>query len=277
MWGSAYLFIEIGLEGLEPTAIALVRVALGAAFLAAIPAARHAAIARHDRARIALLGALWLAVPLTLYPVAQQWVSSATAGMITGAQPLIAATIATALLRRAPTSRQIVGLLLGFAGVVAIVTASASGGGANNLLGTLLVLVAVCCYSLSTNVAVPLQQRYGSLPVILRALAVALALLAVPGAIGLAGSSFGGGSALAMLPLGLLSTGAGYVTFTVLLGRAGATRGAVAIYFVPVVAIALGALFQDESVAAVALLGTVAVLGGAWATSAAGRAGSAIR
>ena len=272
IWGSAYLLIEIGLEGLEPTAIAFVRVALGAALLAAIPAARRGAIAGRDRSRVALLGVLWLALPLTLFPVAQQWVSSVVAGMITGAQPLFAAAIAVALLGTLPPRRQRLGLALGFAGVVAIVLSSAEGGGSDRALGIALVVVAVASYALSTNIAVPLQQRYGSLAVILRALLVAAALLAIPGAIGLAASDPTAGSAAAMLPLGLLCTGLGYVCFTALVGRVGATRGAVAIYFVPVVAIGLGVTLRGEHADAAAIAGTAAVLAGAWLT---GRATSA--
>ncbi len=267
IWGSAYILIEIGLEGLEPTAISFVRVALGAAALAAIPAARRASVAGRDRARLALLGALWLALPLTLFPIAQQWVSSVVAGMITGAQPLFAAAIAAALLRRLPGRRQAVGLGLGFAGVIAIVLSTAADDGSDEALGIGLVLVAVACYALSTNIAVPLQQRYGSLVVILRALVVALGLLAVPGVIGLAASEPDAASLAAMVPLGLLCTGLGYVTFTALVGRVGATRGAVAIYFVPVIAIVLGVVFRGEGAGAVALAGTAAVLAGAWLTS----------
>jgi drug/metabolite transporter (DMT)-like permease len=72
---------------------------------------------------------------------------------------------------------------------------------------------------------------------------------------------------LAMLPLGVLGTGLAYVAMTVLVGRAGAARGSVSIYFVPVVAILLGVLFRDERVAAIALVGTSLVLVGAWLTS----------
>jgi drug/metabolite transporter (DMT)-like permease len=275
IWGSAYLLIEIGLEGLEPTAIAFARVALGAAALAAVPAARRARIGGRDRARVALLGVLWLAVPLTLFPIAQQWVSSVVAGMITGAQPLLAAAIAAVLLRRLPGRRQALGLALGFAGVAAIVLSSAADEGSSEVLGVGLILIAVACYALSTNVAVPLQRRHGALAVILRALAVAVCVLAVPGVIGLAASSPDAGSLAAMLPLGLLCTGLGYVTFTALVGRVGATRGAVAIYFVPVVAIALGATVRGETVGIAAIAGTAAVLGGGWLTSRPARLGDA--
>jgi drug/metabolite transporter (DMT)-like permease len=52
-----------------------------------------------------------------------------------------------------------------------------------------------------------------------------------------------------------------------LVGRVGATRGSVAIYFLPVVAIGLGVAFRDETVAAISLAGTGLVLAGAYLTS----------
>ena len=157
-------------------------------------------------------------------------------------------------------------MLVGFAGVVAISWPEVQGS-QTTTLGTALVLLAVACYGLAVNLAVPLQQRYGALPVLLRAQLAALVLLAPFGLWSLPGSHFEWRSALAMLPLGLLGTGLAFVLMTTLVGRVGGPRGAVATYFIPVVAIALGVIFLDERVAAVALLGTGLVLGGAWLTS----------
>src|SRR5262245_18944721 len=113
-----------------------------------------------------------------------------SAGMVSGAMPVFAAAIAALLLRRLPGPPQIAGILLGFAGVSAMAISTARGASAHPALGVVLLLVGVVCYALSANIAVPLQQRYDSLPVILRALLVASVLLVVPGAIGLAQSSF---------------------------------------------------------------------------------------
>jgi drug/metabolite transporter (DMT)-like permease len=55
IWGSSFLFIDIGLEALEPGVIAVARVALGVAALALFPAARRP-LGREDRTRVALLG-----------------------------------------------------------------------------------------------------------------------------------------------------------------------------------------------------------------------------
>jgi drug/metabolite transporter (DMT)-like permease len=265
IWGSSFLFIDLALQAFRPGVIALARVALGAAALALIPASRRA-VDREDMPRVALLGLVWMAGPLVLFPVAQQWIDSSVAGMLNGAVPLFGAAWAVVLLRRPLGRTQTLGLLVGFAGVVAISWPEVQGSRATTL-GAALVVFAVLLYGLSVNLAVPLQQRYGSLPVLFRAQLAALVLLLPFGLWSLPGSRFDAGAALAMLPLGILGTGLAFVLMTTLVGRVGGPRGAVATYFIPVVAIALGVVFLDERVAPAALVGTALVLGGAWLTS----------
>jgi drug/metabolite transporter (DMT)-like permease len=265
IWGSSFLFIDLGLETFRPGMVALARLVLGVATLALVPAA-HRHLDRADLPRVALLGFIWAGLPLLLFPVAQQWIDSSVAGMLNGAVPLFGAAWAVLLLRRPLGRLQALGLLVGFAGVVAISWPQVQGSRATTL-GAALVLVAVACYGLAVNLAVPLQQRYGALPVLLRAQFAALALLAPFGLWSLPGSRLAWGPALAMLPLGILGTGLAFVLMTTLVGRVGGPRGAVATYFIPVVAIALGVAFLGERVAPAALLGTALVLVGAWLTS----------
>jgi drug/metabolite transporter (DMT)-like permease len=265
IWGSSFLFIDLGLETLRPGMIALARLALGVATLALFPAARHP-LDRDDLPRVAFLGLIWAGLPLLLFPVAQQWIDSSVAGMLNGAVPLFGAAWAVLLLRRPLGRPQTLGLLVGFAGVVAISWPEAQGSRATTL-GALLVLLAVACYGLAVNLAVPLQQHYGALPVLLRAQLAAGALLMPFGLWSLPGSRLAWGPALAMLPLGVLGTGLAFVLMTTLVGRVGGPRGAVATYFIPVVAITLGVVFLGERVAPTALLGTALVLVGAWLTS----------
>lgn len=246
------------------------RIALGAATLACFPAARRGAIEREDRGRVVLLGVLWVAIPFELYPIAQQWIDSAVAGMITGSAPLFSALVAAILLRRAPTNGQIAGLVCGFAGVVAIGLSAAEGTG-SSAAGIALIVAAVACYGVATNIAVPLQQRYGSLAISLRILVVALVFVTGPGIVGLAVSSPEAGSLAAMVPLGIGATGLAFVAFTTLIGRAGPTRGPVAVYFVPVVALILGVTLGSEHVGVGEIAGCALVIAGAWVTSQAAR------
>lgn len=265
IWGSSFLFIAMGLDSFRPGLVSLARLSLGALALALVPRARQR-VEREDWPRIVVLGVVWMGLPLILFPIAQQWVDSAVAGMINGAVPLATAAWATALMRRLPGSRQRWGLLVGFAGVVAISWPGLTGSMAATR-GVLLLILAITCYGLAANVAVPLQQRYGSLPVMFRAQLVALLMVAPFGLAQLDGSSWSWASALAMVPLGVLGTGFAYVMMGTLVGRVGGTRGSVAVYFTPPVAIALGALLRDEVISPYALLGTAMVLVGAWLTS----------
>lgn len=244
----------------------LSRVALGTLALALVPRARRGRIARADWPRVVVLAVVWMAVPLTLFPVAQRWIDSSLAGMLNGAVPLATALVAILLVRALPGRLQLVGLLVGFVGVVAIAWPELGASG-TTALGVGLVLVAVFCYGVGANIAVPLQQRYGALPVLLRAAAVALVLTTPAGLAGIPGSELAPRPVAAMVPLGLLGTGWAYAAFALLLGRAGAARGAVAIYFTPVVAIVLGVVVRGEHVAAVSVLGAVLVIVGASLTS----------
>jgi drug/metabolite transporter (DMT)-like permease len=265
IWGSSFFFIAVGLDAFAPPVVTWLRILLGTVTLALFPAARRP-VARMDWPRVVALSLLWMAIPLSLFPIAQQWVASAVAGMLNGAVPLFSAFIATLLLRRLPGRVQIVGLLLGFAGVVAITLSTGQELDATTL-GLALMVTALILYGLAVNVAVPLQQSYGALPVLFRAQVVALVLVTPFGLAGLPASNFAWPSALAMVPLGVLGTGIAYVAMTTLIGRAGASRGTIPTYFIPVVAIFLGVAFRGEDVATLAFVGTALVLAGAWLTS----------
>ncbi|MDJ0925494.1 MAG: DMT family transporter [Acidimicrobiia bacterium] len=265
IWGSSFLFIAEGLESFAPAFVTGVRFALGLLTLALFPAARTP-IAREDWRSVALVGVVWMALPMYLFPVAQQWISSSLAGMINGAVPLFAAVIAAVLLRTRPRRVQIFGLIIGFAGVVLV---SARGGSSteNGYLGVGLLLVAVACYGVGVNIAVPLQQRYGALPVLLRALAIATVLTLPIGLFFLPSGPVSLSSSAALVALGSLGTGLAFVAMTTLVGRAGATRGAVATYFIPIVALVLGVGFRNEEAPLVSLIGIALILIGAWFTS----------
>jgi drug/metabolite transporter (DMT)-like permease len=269
IWGSSFVLMDIGLESFEPGVITFARIALGGATLALVPRARRTRIDREDLPRTVLLGAVWMAIPLSLFPIAQQWVDSSVAGMINGGMPLATGAWATLLLWRLPPRVQAIGLVLGFTGIVAIFVPEIPSGAGNGraLLGAALCVLAITCYGLAANLAVPLQQKYGSLPLLLRTAGVGLVMTAPFALRALPGSTFSWSSALAMLPLGMLGTGLAFVLMTTLVGRVGGTRGSTPIYFVPVVAILIGVVFRGEHVHPLAVAGSVLVVGGAWMAS----------
>jgi len=265
IWGSSFLFMEVGLRSFAPGVVTLARIGLGVATLALFARAR-APVEREDWGRIALLGTVWTAIPLTLFPIAQQWIDSSVAGMINGAMPIFAVAWSTYFLRRLPGWRQLLGIGLGFVGIVLVFVPELQTS-SETALGAILALTAVFFYGLATNLAVPLQQKYGSPPVVLRSQLVALVLVTPLGLLQLGESTWSWESALAMVPLGILGTGLAIVLMATLAGRVGAPRASIAIYFLPLVAIALGVLVLGETVAPLALGGVALVIGGAWIAS----------
>jgi drug/metabolite transporter (DMT)-like permease len=271
VFGASFFFIEIALTSLHPTVITLTRLALGASTLALFPRARATRVRREDRARIVLIGLIWMGIPLMLFPIAQIWIESSVAGMINGSMPIMAVFWTTVLARTLPGRIQGLGLALGFLGIVAISLPElpvGDLGGPGSLLGVGLAFTSAALYGLSATLITPLQQRYGSLAVLLRAQIVGVVFV-LPFAVifGLAGSRFTTTAVLVMLPLGVLGTGLAFVAFATLIGRVGAPRGAVSVYLVPVVSIALGITLLSEQVHPLAFAGTGLVLIGAWLTS----------
>lgn len=265
IWGASFLFMAEGLESFEPATVTMLRVWFGAATIAVVPAARKP-VPRDDWVGVGLLGVMWLAVPFTLLPIAQQWIDSAVTGMLNGSMPIWAAVVTFLLVRTPPGRWQLIGLVVGFSGVVAIGIPSV-GESDTGALGVVLVVVTTLFYAVSANIAAPLQQRHGALPVTARALWIAAVLVAPWGLWELRNADPELLPVLAMLAVGILGTGLGFPAMGELVGRVGATRASMITYVIPVVALFLGVIVRDESVSALAVVGCALVICGAFLAS----------
>lgn len=262
IWGASFLFIAEGLAALAPDGVTFLRFVTGFVTLSFVPGARRS-IAAEDRFRIVWLAVLWLAFPMSMFPHAEQHVSSALTGMLNGATPLVAATVAAILARKAPSASVVLSLIVGFAGAVLMAIPGLDAGG-NSARGVLLIMAALISYGIAINLARPLQQRNGALPVVWRALGVALILTAPLGAPALLTARWSWRSALSILALGVLGTAVANVVMAIAAGRLGATRASATAFLIPVVALVLGVLIRGESVPALAIAGGALCLTGAW-------------
>src|SRR5918999_5842966 len=117
IWGASFLFIAEGLEAMGPNGVTFTRILVGFITLALFRGSRRA-VSREDWPGIALVGVLWMAFPLSMFPYAEQRVSSALTGMLNGAVPLFTAIVAAFLARRAPSRGVTVGLAVGLPGAL---------------------------------------------------------------------------------------------------------------------------------------------------------------
>lgn len=261
IWGASFLLIDIGLDALAPELVTLVRVGLGAATLAIVPSP-PVAFARHDRTRMIVLSFVWVAIPFTLFPLAQQYINSATTGLLNGGTPIFTAIVAVAVYRSRPTPALLAGLALGFVGV-ALISVPSIGEGSSEAAGVVMVLAATVCYGFAFNLATPLISEYGSLAVMRRMLALATVWTAPYGLWGLRDSAFEFGPVVAVVALGMVGTGLAYLVMATLVGRTGPARASFITYLIPVFSLALGVAFRDDEVSAFALIGIVLVIAGA--------------
>jgi drug/metabolite transporter (DMT)-like permease len=265
IWGASFLFIAEGLDAMAPNGVTFTRIVIGFATLALVPAARRP-IRAQDWPSTAALGVLWLAFPLSMFPFAEQHVSSALTGMLNGATPLFAAVVATILARALPARAVLAGLAVGFAGtaITALPGFDAAHGSPEQALGIGLIVAALASYGVAINIARSLQQRNGALPVIWRSLGVAVLLTAPLGLPALLRARWSWRSAVAMALLGALGTAIAHVLAATAAGRLGATRAAATTFLMPVVALVLGVTIRGERVELVSVAGAGICLAGAW-------------
>ncbi len=262
IWGASFLFIAESLRAVEPNGLTFLRLLIGFSVLSVVPRARQP-IRRADWGAVALVSVLWMAFPLSMFPYAEQRVSSALTGMLNGATPLFTALVASAMSRRLPARGVVIGLAIGLAGVVMVAWPSLFEG-RSSVVGVLLILVAVLSYGFATNLARPVQERNGALPVIWRSQAISVALTAPLGVPEALRAQWDWSSLLSIVLLGAFGTAVAQVALLVAGGRIGPTRASATTFLIPGVALLLGVLVRGERVAMLSVAGGAVCLLGAW-------------
>ncbi len=262
IWGASFLFIAEGLRSIGPSGVCFLRICIGFATLALFPSARKP-VAREDWGSVAWLGLLWFAFPLSMFPFAEQRVSSALTGMLNGANPLFATLVACYLVRRAPSRGVALGLTVGMAGT-ALIALPAMNEGRSSGIGISMILAALISYGVALSIARSLQQRYGAVPVIWRAQGVGLILTAPLGIPDLFTAHWSPVPLLSMLALGIFGTAIANVAMASAAGRFGAARASGTTFLIPGVALLLGVLVRHEQVALLSVAGCLVCLTGAW-------------
>jgi drug/metabolite transporter (DMT)-like permease len=266
LWGIPYLFIKVAVDGgMPPGTLAWGRVVLGALVLSpwALRAGTLRALRSHWR-WLAAYAIAEIAIPFPLIAAGEQHLPSSLAAIIIAAVPLIIALLALRFDRAERVNgRQMVGLVIGMFGVVALVGVDVAGR-LSTLLGAGAILLAAVGYSAGPMILkkhlYDLEPRAAmSASLAIAALALTpVALLDLPSRLPSA-SAFGG-----VAILGLLCTATAFSLMAVLVVDVGAGRASVTTYLNPVIAVALGVVVLGEQPGASAIAGLLLILAGSW-------------
>jgi drug/metabolite transporter (DMT)-like permease len=265
IWGSSFLFIRVAVEHMPPSAVVFGRALLGAVFLVPL-AIRNGAFhgLRRSILPVVVVTLLDMALPTFLTAWGEERISSSAAGILTATDPLFTAVLALWLIRsEAVDRRRFAGLVIGFAGVIALLGID-FGGNAAEFLGAGAVLLSALGYA----GAALLYRRWLADA---RALGVTALMTAISGAAFLAPAAAGlprqvppVTSVLALVALGIINTGLAYWLFYLLIDEAGAATASVITYVMPVVALVLGVGLLGERFTIGAVAGMVLIMLGAW-------------
>ena len=246
IWGIPYLFIRIAVSELPPVVLVFARTAVGALILLPIALARGEVRPLLKRwVPLVAFAAIEIGMPWLMLSNAEQHISSSLAGLLISAVPLVTWLAAVLLGRREQIGPQnIAGLLLGLAGVAAIVGFDLR---ASNLpaLGEMALVV------VGYSVAPVIVSRYltGLPPVAVTGSALALCAVAYAPAAALqwpaAPPSLGVMAAVAVLAV--ICTALAFLLYLTLIAEIGPVRAAVVTYINPAVAALLGIVALHES------------------------------
>jgi drug/metabolite transporter (DMT)-like permease len=266
LWGIPYLFIKVAVDdGVPPVFLAWARVALGAAVLLAI--AHRAGVLGQTRGRLGVIAAYVLVeicIPFPLIAAGERHVSSSLTAILIATVPLIVAVMAMRYDKaERVTGRRLLGLLLGFAGVVALVGIDVAGDG-DELLGVGLILLAAVGYSAGPIILNRHLTDVDARAMMAVALAIGAVALAPFAALDVPDQRPSGEALGSIVALGLFCTAAALTLFTVLIADVGPSRASVITYVAPVVALVLGIAILDERPGAGTVVGLVLIVAGSW-------------
>jgi drug/metabolite transporter (DMT)-like permease len=266
LWGIPYLFIRVAVDGgMPPLFLAWLRIALGALLVGALALRRGArAPSRRERRWLVAYAIAEVAIPFPLIATGERHVASSVAAIIVAAVPLIIALLALRFDHSERVDRRrLVGLLVGFAGVVALVGVDFAGH-TSELLGAGAILLAAVGYAVG-----PMILKRHLLALEPRAmLAASLAIAAVvltPGAILDLPRATPSAAAIASLAVLVVAcTAAAFLIYVMLVAEVGPARAAVITYVAPILAVALGVAVLGEHPGSGAVAGLLLILAGSW-------------
>ena len=268
VWGCSFIFIELGLVFLSPFGVTFVRCALGAITLLIFAKARKVELPKGKSIwkKLWVVAMLLNVVPGVLFAFAQQYITSALAGIINATTPLMTLIFMLLIFREEKIKReQVYGLLIGALGVMTVVGVWKELGG-NQLIGVIALLIAVSCYGASypysTRNVIPLGLKPEALATgqLLMATVTLLPLFIFDG---FSSNNYETKSIIAMLCLGIFGSGFAYIWNFSVTAAAGSAIGSTVTYITPVVAVIVGWLYLNEEIAWHEPVGALVVIIGA--------------
>lgn len=264
IWGASFLFIKIGVSAMGPFTFAMLRVLIGSLVLLAVLLISKQGLP-HDRRTwglFAFMGVFNALIPFGLIAWGEQSIPSGLAAILNATMPLFTFILAAIFDRERITVGRILGLVVGFGGILIITLPQLTEGFVASLWGELAVIVAAASYAIATVFArrnlhhvKPIAASFGQIamgclfliPFSLseRPWTMQPSLIAI----------------IALLILSVLGTALAYLIYYRLLQEGGATLASLVTFITPLFGVLYGFLFLSEKMSWTSLAALVCILG----------------
>ena len=269
IWGTSYVLIKWGLEVFTARQVAVLRLGISSLALAPLAVTHLRRVSRRQLPLLILVGLTGTALPSFLFPLAQQHLSSSLTGMLSGLTPLCTFLVAWLVFGNRPVRQQLAGIGLGLVGAAWLAyVAPGQSGQTTQFAYAGLILLAGCCYGLSSNLVAHYFRGLPSLtitvvsfflvglPALLYAVTLGGVIETVQGDPDSVGTGWRALGYVAILALG--STVLASLVFFRLVQRTGAVFASTVSYLIPVVALGWGLVdgeaFSSWQLPAIALV-----------------------
>lgn len=267
LWGGSYLFMRLCVGILHPIAIVEFRLLIAASFMGCllllVPKWRqYLQFNRRVWKKLLFIAIFNSVLPFLVIAYAIQFINAGTGSVLNATSPIWTAIIASLWFKEKLGFSRILGLVIGFLGVVFLMWGKAGfdGGGVG------LAVVAAMAGTLSYGVCSNYLKRYATdlppLTITFWSTLIAAILLMYPASFALPEYPLPMKALIGIIGLGIFSTAIAYMLFFNLVERAGATIAIAVTFLVPVFSMLWGELFLGEEVTLRMLLGALVVLSG---------------
>ena len=260
IWGSAFMFIKISAVDFGPILLVTLRLLIaGLVFMPLLLRKKYRLLFKSHLPGIIIIAIFSNALPFTLFAFASLGATSNMLGILNGTTAFLTTLIAYFWLNESISSKQIIGLCLGFLGVIILVNPA---NGSSTVIASMCALLGSLCYAFNGNylekfhsnsnkkVLIGWSMLFGGL------FMTPFAFFNLPDAIPNLNSF------LALLWLAVVSTGIGYLGYIRLINRIGAVKTSTLTYLLPVFSIIWGAIFLQEKITLIILGGFLFVMMG---------------
>ncbi len=265
IWSSSFLWIKIGVQDIGPMALTAFRMLFGALTAVAIGIYQKVKWPRDLRTWIifGILGPASLAIPVFLISWGEQTIDSAVASILNATVPLFTVFIAHFVLQDDKmTMQKVLGLLIGFAGTILLLSEDLTVGAKSSVIGQAAVILASIFYAGSAVYGRKYTQHVEGTTRGAMFLITSAIFMWIVGP--LAEKPFEFPSLpitwIAILWLGILGSGLAVIMLWYLIHEIGPTRTSLVTYLFPVGGLILGVIFLNEHLSWQLLAGSVLII-----------------